>query len=230
MSATLLVQDAYVLAEILAEEGETANAAQITIGLKYLNITIRKINISSDVISLITDEDFNLPADINVFTLTGYTKLLKVQYNLGGIRYDIKLLSLNDFKDRSRIVNNTGIPYIGYPKRTPTGIDLEIFFTPSVPYLMTVTGYKNITEVVSDTILSGIEKFYEDYLLYKLAYRLCNYYQKPIPAGISNEVREYEQEFEKLKVYRIDRKLSILGRGSYNNSIAAYNIGRGYNP
>jgi len=127
MNVRLLIQQAYRWAEILAETGETASSSQLTTGLNILNKILRRVSIDGIEIPLITSETFTLSAGQNTFDLDNWTRLLRVQYDLGNIKMDLQMMSLNDYRNGSRVINTTGIPYIAYPKRTSTGITLEIF-------------------------------------------------------------------------------------------------------
>lgn len=230
MLANILIQNSYRWAEIIAETGESPDADQLTTGLNIFNKLLRKISTDGNEIPLLTNEEINVPQGTEVLTLDGWIKLTKVQYDLGSVRYDVKLLTLNEFLNKSRIQNNSGIMYIGYPLRTPTGIDLQLFFKPSRDYDMFLWGYKILSTVTLATDLSGIELFMQDYLEIQLAVDLQQFYQlKPSPYLVS-QVSDYLKKFERLKEKRIDCYGMSLGTGNLFDSLPDLNIGRGYSP
>ena len=112
----LLIQQAYVFAEIIAEEGEFASATQLNTGLELLNILIRETNITSEEVSLLTFETFFLNSGIDTFDLPDWTEIQKLQYLLGNTRYNVRLLTLDQYLNTARITSSTGIPYIAFPK------------------------------------------------------------------------------------------------------------------
>lgn len=204
MQIRLLIQQAYRWAEILAEEGEEASSTQLNTGLNLFNKMVRRISIDGIEIGLISSEQFNLTAGVETFDLPDYTKLEKVQYKLGGIRFDIRLLSLNQYRNYSRILNNSGIPYVGYPQRTPTGISLQLFFKPVENYELFVDGYKTLPELTLEDTPTDIEKFMEDYLEIQLASDLRDFYQKPPNVYLVRQVEMYVTKLKNIKEHRID--------------------------
>jgi len=225
-----LVQDAYIWAQIIAERGESADATQLRQGSTLLNIILRTINITGREIGLITKEDFTLIAGQNFFQLDNFTKLLKVQFLLGNTLLDIVLMDLNDFYNNARIQTTKGIPYQGYAQRTPAGIELQLFFIPSENYPITVQGYKDLGPLDLNDTLAGIESFMQDYLLFKLAYKLQTYYQLPPTQFILEEVAALDKKLETLHPKRTDINIRRVGDSTYGRGLPFLNLGRGWMP
>ena len=204
MQVRLLIQQAYRFAEILAEEGENADSIQLNRGLFLFNRLVRQVSITGQSIPLLTTEDFNLVQGQQNFLLPGWVDITKAQYLLGGVKLDIRLLSLNSFRDAARIQTVGSIPYIGYSKRTPTGIDLFLFFSPSTDYVMTIDGYKSLIEATLETDLADIDLFMSDYLETQLARDLQDFYQLTPSPYLVSQVEKYLNAFKDLKEDRID--------------------------
>ena len=174
MLVSLLVQQAYRDAQLIAEEGESTSSVQLKTGTRLLNRILRLISTDGFEIPLITEESFFLTSGIETLDLPGWSKLEKVGYYLGNILIDIQLQDLYTFYKNAVMRDAPGTPFIGYPKRTPTGISLKLFLPPNTNYQIEIRGYKSLNEVVeTDTIdHNSIDGFMEDYLGYRLSYDL----------------------------------------------------------
>jgi len=204
MNVRLLIQQAYRWAEIIAETGESADSDQLTTGLNLFNKILRRISIDGVEIPLLTTEDFTLVQGQDFFDLDGWTKLMKVQYLLGGVKIGIRLLTLEQYRNSARIQTSSGIPYVGYPQRTTTGIQLLLFFKPSSDYTMTVDGYKLLTKVTLDDDLTGVTEFMQDFLEIALAFDLQQFYQLQISPYLIQQKEMYLKKFDNVKEKRID--------------------------
>ncbi len=229
MNVRLLIQQAYRWAEILAEDGETASATQLNTGLNLLNKILRQISIDGYEIPLLTSEIVNLVKGSNELNLVGWTKLIKLQYDLGGIKQNIPLVSLNDYRNADSIVTAVGTPYIGYAQRTPTGILLQVFFAASIAYTTYLNGYKTLTNVTIDDSFTDIEEFMADYLELQLARNLQTIYQLKVNPFLAEQLEIYLTKFNRIKPRRIDmvtNKCRDL-RDIYDKT-PSLNLGRGY--
>jgi len=228
----LLIQDAYRFSEILGE-GEIANADELTVGLRWLNIAIDEINIDGIEIPLLTEEVFAMTLGEETQVLPDWIAITNLQYALGNILLDIDLLTQNEYLKTARIQSTSGVPGVAYPKRTPTGIDLKVFFKPSQAYPMHVHGYKILTQLAVGDTLTGLQNFMKGYLLFKLAADLRTYYNLSAMPSLDTRVALYRERFNHIKERRLDCVVTTAhagGNKSYRGGIAQYNIGRGWSP
>lgn len=231
MNVELLIQDAYRFAEILAEAGENADADQLDIGLRLLNMIIREINLDGEEKPLLDEEEFTLAIGVEILTMPNWVEPLKIQYLLGSVWFDITLTDLNAYLDNSRIENTSGIPFTAYAQRTPTGIDLRMFFKPSANYVLRAYGYKNLSELTVSQELTGILDFLKDYLLYRLASDFRTYYQLPRTPFLTSKVLKFENKLFRIKERRFDiHKITLGGNRRGASNMAALNLGQGWRP
>jgi len=224
----LLIQQSYRFGQILAEEGEDASSTQLSQGLILFNQILNKISIDGFEIPLITEETTNLISGQEDLDLPGWIKLLKVQYLQGTVKLPIELLDFNSYLSQSVITQSSGIPTIGYQKRTQTGITLKVFFKPNSDYPLYLTGYKTLINATLETDLAGsIEGFMQDYFLYQLANDLRDYYQMDSLKILLDKLDVYERKFRNLKFIRTDIRNINIG-GDQPDSLAAINMGGGY--
>lgn len=231
MNVKSLIQKAYTYANIIAEEGEETDAKELQRGLDLLNILIEEINIDSEESSLLSQEDFSLVAGSQTLDLPDWTKILKIQYLIGSTIYDIVLLSLNEFLNKRRVTTTNGIPLIGYPKRTDSGIELNMYFIPSTDYSLTVYGYKNLSTVSLTDTLTGKLAFIQNYLLFKLAQDLRIYHQKEISPFLQARIIRLRERLFKIKETVIEMNTYSMGTAVSSESYTAINnLGRGWMP
>lgn len=232
MEVSLLIQQSYRDAQLLAEEGESATSAQLTTGVRLLNRILRKISTDGFEIPLITEETFNLTTGVSILELPGWSKLEKVQYYLGDVLVDIVLQDLNRYYNNAVIRTSSGVPVVAYPKRTPTGITLNVFLKPDQDYEILIRGYKQLTDVVlSDEIaLNSIAGFMEDYIGYLLSIALqIDSQLSTISPWLVLEKETYETKYERLKFTRIDKRIDKMGDSDGDGrSIIAYGVSHGW--
>ena len=225
-----IIQEAYIKGQILAETGETASSTELTNGLTLFNEMLNRINIDGFEIPLIEETDtLNLTAGQNFIDLPGWIELEKVQYLQGTVKLNIKLLNLNQYLSTAVITQSSGIPTIGYARRTPLGIRLEIFFNPDQAYQLFINGYKTLSNVTinTDIVIDSVSGFMVDYYKYQLAEDLRNYHQLiPMPYNMA-KIRDYIDRFRNKKSIRTDRT-NMRPISNQPLTLAAINLSRGY--
>lgn len=233
MEVSLLIQQSYRDANLVAETGETADADQLNTGVLLLNRIIKRISLDGFDIPLISEESFTLTSGSETLDLPGWVELSKVEYFLGDVLVDIKLADLNTYYNNAALRNAPGPPYIAYPKRTPTGILLRMFLPPNEAYEIFIRGYKQIdTVLVNDAIdPNTIAGFMEDYLGYLLALDLQINAQidKPSPYLVMH-INRYEAAYKNLKFMRIDKLVNKMGgdHAGGTKSIIGYGVSQGW--
>lgn len=233
MQVSLLIQQSYRDAQLVAEEGESATGTQLNTGLLLLNRILRMISLDGFQIPLLTEETFNLTQNEPTIDLLGWAEIEKVQFLLGETLFNIKLLSFNDFYNNAIIQNSQGIPYLGFPKRTPTGILLRVFLNPSENYTIFVKGYKTLPDVLlTETIdPNSISGFMEDYLGYRLSLDLqINAQIEKISPWLILKAKEYESHYKRLKPIRTDLITDLMGTSDSRNTqaIVSWNLSQGW--
>lgn len=235
MKVSLLIQQAYRDAQLLAEEGEDATKVQLNTGTRLLNRILKRISTDGFEIPLITEETLALTQGENTIDLLDWVKLEKVQYLLGETLFNIKLLPLNDYYNNAVLPDSQGIPFIAYPKRTPTGILLRIFLNPSENYTIFIKGYKALNQVlVTDDIdANSVTGFMEDYLSYLLSIDLqIDAQVERISPWLIFKAAQYEQHYKRLKSVRIDVRRDKMGDDGMRDTqaIVSWNLSQGWSP
>lgn len=231
MLAKILIQDAYRFAQIIPEEGEAADASQLKTGLRLLNDLITEINYTGDLISLISNNTFNLAAGNNNVDLDGYIDVVELFYPLGNVRFMPYRNQAQNYFKSATITNASGMPVNVYAQRTESGITLNVFFNSDRDYLITIWGTKQLPQMTEDTDIIGKDSFYIPYLKRILARELRVYDQlNPLPS-LDARIAQMEHKLKRIKVRNTAVNKSRLGKGSSGtDSIPSLVLGRGWRP
>lgn len=212
MKVIEIINDAYRFGKVIPYPGYNISSEEITLAERLLRTIINKLNIDGGNIALNSQETFTLTASDSTISLAGYIELLKVQYLLGNVRQDVTLQNINDFYDQARVLNTQSIPYLGYAKRTGSGIDLNLYFTPISDYTIEVNGVKGLNYLTRDDELTADEQLYESWLTWELARYLRRYKQLPIDREINAECATISQKLRSIKPTNSIMKTSYMGR------------------
>jgi hypothetical protein len=237
MKASVLINDAYRFGNIIAEEGQTLTATQLSDGARLLNYIIDDINKNGNEISLNAQEVFTLPSGQQTFTLNDYIKINKMQFNISTIWIDVELLSTEDFYNFAVIDNVKSLPFSGYAKRTATGIEMFFYFIPDRDFpVRIVSGLKKIVNLQPDDDLSDESLFYKTLLVWTLANDLRVRNQMGRDPEISKKINEIKNRLKDIKPinHNINTvKIGITGESASQKSMrlsAEGSLLRGYRP
>ena len=209
-----LIQDSYGLANIISDKTESVDAEQKLTGLMLLNSLISRINISGKIISLLSEESFKAIPNQETQVSEGWINVMQVDCMVGTLRQTIHLQSLADYFRSAPITNVSGIPDIGYVKRTATGIELKLYFAPSTDYTINIRGIKGIAQLKLSDEISVENSIYTSYLFNSLAKKLLGYFKLPGNSEINDEVLQIQEALFKIKPHGNTVILSYIGRAS----------------
>jgi hypothetical protein len=213
MKVSELINDSYRFGNIIAEEGQDLTAVQLADGVRLLNYVINKINIDGDEIALNANESLSLTAGVDTLLLPDYIKVTKMQYNLGNVFLDVHLQSFEDFYNGARVAGVSSIPYSGYQRRTPEGVEVKLYFIPDADYeLRIVGGLKKIKTLAADDEIDTETNFYFELLTWELANYLRRRNQLPRDMEIISEIREIKDKLKRIKPNRTNVVLSNVGK------------------
>lgn len=194
-SAAALITDAYYLSSVVSEDFETVSASQMDAGLRLLNFILGDKNINSAAIpfyskysttAVIGQEKYYVPNLIIDDTLNFF---------IGDVRFPTQRVSREQYFGQGR-VNFSSIIVSWHPERVLNGTDIYLFPFPNVAYPIDIWGKFALTQLPNaDTDLTlSYEMGYIDYLLYKLAARICDTNTQSIPPSVERELRNLESK------------------------------------
>ena len=129
-----------------------------------------------------------------------------VRYFLGKVSYLLREASLAEFKAKSYIDNLVSPPEMYYFDSL-TGV-IDLYPLPSDGHIIEVWGQDQTISLGGTTVLTDLyPRFYLDFLIYELAYRLCVEYNAP-----------WDEKKEALRM-DLTRKVENLGRKDIRMSL-----------
>lgn len=230
MLAKILIQDAYRLAQIIPEIGDAATESQLETGLRLLNNIISEINITGDVIALLSRDTFTLNSGASSVFLTGYIDIMEIHYPLGNVRMRPAVNHLQNYFKFASITNASGLPVNVYAFRTVDGLTLEVFFSADQEYSINVFGVKKISTLDYNDDIAGNNTFYIPLLLWMLSKDLRLYDQLTVLPEISSRIAKIEKKLRRAKPQITSKNKTLLGRHNTGMTIPDLVLGRGWTP
>lgn len=119
---------------------------------------------------------------------TKFVSILQLQYILGGIKYDVRKVTLTEFNRIGSVIGLKSPPYVYYfDNLTQT---IKVYPTPNTGDKFIIHGYKALEGMnLTDPIPTNLPRFMRSYLKYELANRLCTEYDRKW-SGDKEKVRQ----------------------------------------
>lgn len=135
-------------------------------------------------INMLDENRHNVPYHEDVQTVsfaelsnTDFTKILQVEYILGGVKYPLEECSLSSFNRLSCVIGLKAPPrYFYFDNLTQT---IQVYPEPTNGEKFIIHGYKAMEAVnLTDEIPSNMPVFMRSYMEFALAKRLCTMYER----------------------------------------------------
>lgn len=230
-----LISNAFYLSNIVSRDFESVSGSQMEDGLYRLNGFLSAQAADLGHIPTYKVYRFNAVIGQEVYFIPYLVEIETLTFNLGDIRYSMLEASRQDYFGTGRIDNIDSLPYQWHMERAfEDGLDgsnIYVYYSPQQEYVFQLTGKFLIQNVVLNQDLSQFfEPFYLEYMLYKLAEYLCEFYSVPTPSNVAQKIRSYEQTMRDISPLDLSMKkmtcFNELGGFSYADVI----LGRGWRP
>jgi hypothetical protein len=245
-TVTQLITDAYYTSGIVGKEFETVSGSQAQDGLANLNFLLGKKSADKGAIPyflrynntmVIGQEQYFIPGLITTETLT--YQIPNPDGN--NVRYACRPVDRKLYWATPRANNIQSLPYNYFVQREFNtdltkgpiggGASVYFYFLPSQAFPFEIWGLFALTNVALNQDLSlTLDEFYQDYLRFELAVRLCKVYNYAIPPGVQAELDEYYMILEK-REQQIDlhqQSISPLSQITDGLNYAWANLGTGW--
>lgn len=230
-TAQKLITTAWYLSGILSRGLETISQEQLSDGLDRLNAVLDIATSQMGLLPYYQEYDFTAVIGQEKYFIPDIVAIETVTFNIGSVRYSILEASREKYFATGRVDNITSLPYQWHLERKLNGGDLYIYFLPQQAYPMKLWGNFKFTNVTMFTDLSEtFEGFYLEYLRYKLAQFLCEYYNVAFPIVHAKTLASMEESMGNVSPIDLTmQKLSMFQPGAPFN-YADVNLGRGWRP
>jgi len=229
--AQQLVASAWYLSGIVSRGLETVSYEQLTDGLERLNTILDIATSNMGLIPYFMEYQFTAVIGQEIYFVPELVEIETLTFNIGPVRYSILPASREAYFATGRVDNIMSLPYQWHMERLIDGANVYLYFLPEQAYPMKLWGKFALQDVTQFQDISLVyERFYIEYLRYKLAEYLCEYYNVSFPISHRKRLASYEQSIRNVSPLDLSQqKLSMFQPGSAFN-YADVNIGKGWRP
>lgn len=226
-----LITDAYYVSTVVSPEFQQVDGNQVKDGLNLLNEILSDKTIEEDMIPTYTVEyDFPSVVGQQTYFISGLTRADTLTFFINSVRYCMRENNRNFFFGSARANNVLSLPFNWAQERTLGGTNLYLYFFPDQNYPMQVNGMFDVPQVTLFTDLSTVfDPFYISYLKYRLAEKICIFYNLTFLPGAQKELLRYEQMISKRSA-PLDMTVNVLNilGGPTSVNYGQANLGHGW--
>lgn len=227
-----LISDAYYASGIVSREFETVNGPEIQDGLRWLNEILDTLIVEPDIIPYESTYNFTAVIGQEAYPIDNLIFADTLTFDLNSVRFPMRWVSRDIYFGQGRVQTITSLPYQYYVERDLTGAILYMYFLPNQPYPFTLHGVFRLSEVALGQDLDlTLNIFYQVYLKYMLAVKICHEYARSVPAGCQSELDQIRAKIQKQSrpLDMTIRKYSTLHQQT-RMGWAWVNLGQGFLP
>ena len=227
-----LITDAYYLSGIVSRDFETVDAKQVTDGLNLLNDVISERTIDESTIPYTDKLALTAVAGTSEYFIENLIDIDVFTFYIGDVRYQTRNQQRQDYFGSFRPTGIQSLPWNWHMERQLNGAKLYLYFVPNTTYPLEIWGSFRLLQVTLFQDLSlTLDKFYQNFLKYLLAERLCDFNSYKVPANVVAQLEKYYEWIDSttnvmdLKTQKIS---SLGGSGAIN--WAFVNLNNGWTP
>lgn len=210
MKAVELINRAFVLSGIIARDLEQVQGSEGRDGLFWLNQLLAEKSINGDYLPYYSHPVFASVNGQQKYFVEGLITLDVITFSMGAVRYSIRGESRRSFWGDPRAENIDSLPFCFYYERVNGGMDIYFYFKPQGVTSFTATGLSSLAEVTNDTQLNDhFDKFYQSFLIFDLAERLCQWYKISLPPAVSAQLEKFRNN-----IYNMNPKDMTINKKS----------------
>lgn len=229
MKVVELIARALYLSGIAARGLDVVQSDQGKDGLFFLNLLLSEKSMTDSFIPYISHLEIPTVVGQQIYFVNGLISIDAITFSLQTARYSLRRSTRRDYFGSARAEGIESLPYHYYAERANNGTNIYLYFLPEGIYPLKITGKSNLASVTYDDELNlYFEGFYQSYLMYQLAKRLCDFYLMSFPPQAQEQLEIFEAQIRDLNPMDVSlQKLSTLDKtGSFNYAQA--NLGKGW--
>lgn len=217
MTVLELLIKAWKTSGIVAADSETPDSAQTADGLYLLNELLSEMAIDGKSIPYRTHATESLVAGQEKYPIDNLASIDALTYNDGEVRFSLVRDGVKKYFNTPRVDNISSLPSHYYAERQNGGTDIYLYFQPSKNFTLNISGLYYLSSVTKATELDdAYDEFYQGYLRYKLAERMCELYNVPYP--LERRLEKLERKIDGLNsTDLLVRKSPLLKDGGFTN-------------
>jgi hypothetical protein len=226
-----LINQAWYLTGIVSRDLQTVEGSQGSDGLNFLNIILSDKSMTGRDIPFYTHPTISCVPGQEIYTIPDLIRLDDLTFNIDTVRFSLKRDYRRRYWDIPRVNTIQSLPVHYYVERVLGGSNIYLYFLPNQAYPLNMTGQFSFPSVTFDTdMLTLVDQFYINYLIYALARRLCEFYNLTFLPQAQEQLDKYEAELKDINVldFSMAKMSTLQGRAAYGWGWV--NLGRGWMP
>jgi hypothetical protein len=226
-----LIAESYYLSSVRSRELDQPSGADASDGLTLLNDIFAEKAYKWTETPYRTETIVDCVINQNVYPVAGFTEVESITYLLGNIRIPLRLVTYDYFFNTYRIQSVQSLPDIYYVEKTPSGINVNIYYPPNLGYQMLIRGRANITQVgLYDDLDVIFDKAFQSYLKYELALRIAQHNNSPLPANVMPTLEDLRTMIRDRNPMDTTPTRTLCLTKNYGFNLAVANISKGWVP
>jgi hypothetical protein len=230
MNTLGLISNAYYLSGILSRGFETISSEQTTDGLELLNDIIAEKSITTSLIPYYSHTTFDTVEGQSEYEVPGLMDIRELTFSIDNVRYQMTRDSQSRFFGAGRVENLESLPFHYYAERQLDKMIIYLYFVPDQAYEMKITGKYKLQELeLYEELNDKLDRFYQSYLKYLLAKRICDFYGQSYPQSLEPTLIGLEAQIDKM----VGVDLTVKTKSMFDGAVFNYgqaNLGRGWTP
>ena len=157
-----------------------------------------------------------------------------VTFNIGTVRYSMYRDNRGHYFGSPRVDDINALPFNFYIERVNGGSELSVYFLPQQSLILKLKGrfgFTNLTTADFATELSDTyDGWYQNYLLYELARKMCSWYKISVSPETMKEIEGYREKLADANAMDLTTNKICTASKSTTISYAQVNLGKGWVP
>lgn len=227
MKAVHVINRALVLSGLVARGLQQASGEQGKDGLFWLNQLLAEKSAKGRLLPYYGHLEVTADVGQPVVFFEGMVTADVFTFNIGEVRYPVRVTNRNKFFGEARAENVSSLPYEWYWERVPGGINIHLYFTPASEYPLKLTGLIGFTNVDFDTELNTMmDAFYQNFLMFELAESLCLWSKISMPPATAAKLKRLRAEITDLNPRDYTQEKISMFDGDAALTYAQVNFGK----
>lgn len=231
MLASALITKAYYHSGIVPRQAAEPSDTQSKDGLDLLNELLASFAIDGKGLPYTTHAQITIQTGVESYFVPNLVEVQALTYLLQQVRFPLIRDSRTQYFGSCRVEDIESLPYHYFSERQNGGTQIWFYFLPNQPFVTNITGLYAFSPLTfGDKLELVFDDYYVNYLMYRLAEKICAFYQMDFPEGTARELSRIESRIN--AVDPADLALTTIKPFNSDKSInwGQVNLGRGWTP
>ncbi len=230
MLAAEIISTAWYLSKIVPRSLDSVSGEQGADGFFWLNSLLSEQSNTGKYLIYYTHYQLNLVVGQETYFIPGGVVLETATFNIDSVRYQMNLDNRRHYFGAPRVDNIQALPFNWYWETVLGGINLYTYFLPQQAFPAKLTGKFGLALITDPSFDFNTitDLFYQTYLAFLLAERLCTWYGVSASTGVIAQIKAFKNQLADRNY--IDLTISKISTYSTQDAMtyAQANLGKGW--